>query len=110
MEESMIQRHLKLTHRLAACGLAAAALLLALGTTGLVQHITGTPPIAAQGPRNPPTRSVRIFVLEIASDRIVRLTDEFWADRPAWSPDGRSIAFLSYQPTRADGRLLVCRP
>jgi Tol biopolymer transport system component len=24
-------------------------------------------------------------------------SDEFWADRPAWSPDGRSIAFLSYQ-------------
>ena len=166
----MIQRHLELTHRLAACGLVAAALLVALGTIGLAQHTTGTPPIAAQGPGDPPTRSVRItssevtdpdvavspdgkwmiitalghlfrlstaggptqqltsgpyydaapaispdgrsvafisdrettsqgnvFVLEIASGRIVRLTDEFWADRPAWSPDGESIAFLSYQ-------------
>jgi len=159
---SIIQRRLEFTHRLAECGLVAAALLFALGTTGFAQHTTGN--------GDPPTRSVRItssevtdpdvavspdgkwmvvtalghlfrlstsggptqqltsgpyydaapaispdgtsvafisdrettsqgnvFVLEIASGRIVRLTNEFWADRPAWSPDGKSIAFLSYQ-------------
>jgi len=38
-----------------------------------------------------------VFVLDIASGQIRQLTDEFWVDRPVWSPDGKSVAFLSYQ-------------
>lgn len=39
----MIESHLATTRRLAPCGLVAACLLFALGTTGLAQQTTGTP-------------------------------------------------------------------
>jgi arylsulfatase len=39
----MIESHLVTTRRLAPCGLVAASLLFALGTTGLAQQTTGTP-------------------------------------------------------------------
>src|SRR5262245_6858662 len=41
MEAFMIERHSQSTHRLAACGLVAASLLLALGATALAQQTTG---------------------------------------------------------------------
>ena len=36
-----------------------------------------------------------VFVLDVASGRIRRLTNELWVDRPAWSPDGKIIAFVA---------------
>jgi hypothetical protein len=69
---------LKFTHRLAACGLVAAALLFALETTGLAQHTTGTPPIAVQGPGDPPTRSVRITSSEVTDPDIAVSPDGKW--------------------------------
>jgi arylsulfatase len=39
----MIVRHLQATHRLAACGLIAASLILALGATALAQQTSGVP-------------------------------------------------------------------
>jgi len=38
-----------------------------------------------------------IFILDLASKQISPLTKEIRAGRPAWSPDGQSIVFLSYQ-------------
>lgn len=38
-----------------------------------------------------------VFVLDIASGQIRQVTDEFGVDRPVWSPDGKSLVFLSYQ-------------
>ncbi len=38
-----------------------------------------------------------VFMLDLASGQIRQLADEAWADRPVWSPDGKSLAFLSYQ-------------
>jgi len=37
----MIERHLQVTHRLGACGLVVASLLLALGASALAQQTTG---------------------------------------------------------------------
>lgn len=39
-----------------------------------------------------------LFVLDLATGQIHQLTDEAWVDRPVWSPDGNSLAFLSYEP------------
>jgi Tol biopolymer transport system component/imidazolonepropionase-like amidohydrolase len=38
-----------------------------------------------------------VFVLDLASGQIRQVTDEFWVDRPVWSPDGKSLVFLSFQ-------------
>jgi dipeptidyl aminopeptidase/acylaminoacyl peptidase len=38
-----------------------------------------------------------LFVFDLASRQIRQVTDEFWVDRPIWSPAGKSLAFLSYQ-------------
>ncbi|MGI8783924.1 MAG: hypothetical protein ACR2L2_09800 [Acidobacteriota bacterium] len=35
-----------------------------------------------------------IFVLTLATREIKQLTRETWADRPAWAPDGQSVAYL----------------
>lgn len=35
-----------------------------------------------------------IFVLDLKSPGIVRVTSEPWAARPAWSPDGKSLVYL----------------
>jgi imidazolonepropionase-like amidohydrolase/Tol biopolymer transport system component len=35
-----------------------------------------------------------IFVLTLGSREIRQLTRETWADRPAWAPDGQSLAYL----------------
>ena len=40
-----------------------------------------------------------LFVLNLASGQIRQLTDEAWVGRPVWSPDGKSLVFLSYQVT-----------
>ena len=37
-----------------------------------------------------------IFVMDVASGRVTQLTREFMAGTPSWSPDGKTIAFLSY--------------
>lgn len=36
-----------------------------------------------------------VFVLELTTGQITQVTHEAWAARPAWSPDGQSIAYLS---------------
>jgi hypothetical protein len=36
-----------------------------------------------------------IFVLELSSMRIRQMTHENYADRPVWTPDGRSITYIS---------------
>ena len=36
-----------------------------------------------------------VFVLELATGQITQVTREAWAARPAWSPDGQSIVYLS---------------
>jgi len=36
-----------------------------------------------------------IFALELGTGKITPVTREPWADRPAWSPDGQAIAYLS---------------
>ena len=36
-----------------------------------------------------------VFVLDLATEQITQLTREAWAARPAWSPDGQSIVYLS---------------
>ena len=38
-----------------------------------------------------------IFILDLATNEIQQLTEEFWAARPVWSPDGLSIAYISYE-------------
>ena len=37
-----------------------------------------------------------VFLLELSTGKIERLTSANWTGRPAWSPDGRKIAFLSF--------------
>ena len=39
-----------------------------------------------------------LFILELSTGKIRQLTEENWAARPIWSPDGKSIVYLSYQP------------
>lgn len=39
-----------------------------------------------------------IFLLELATGRVTQVTHEAWAARPAWSPDGRAIVYLSMVP------------
>ena len=39
-----------------------------------------------------------LFILELASGDIRQLTQETWAARPVWSPDGRHISYLTYEP------------
>jgi len=38
-----------------------------------------------------------LFLLDVESTEIRQLTDENWAARPVWSPDGRWISYLSYE-------------
>ena len=38
-----------------------------------------------------------LYILELSTGKIEKLTDEFWLSRPVWSPDGQKIAFLSYE-------------
>ena len=51
-----------------------------------------------------------VFVLDLASGQIHQLTDEAWADRPVWSPDGKSIVFLRYQVTGPAGNYWFVGP
>lgn len=37
-----------------------------------------------------------IFILDLQTNKIIQVTNEFMAGSPAWSPDGSSIAFLSF--------------
>ena len=37
-----------------------------------------------------------IFILDLATESVVQVTHEKEAARPAWSPDGMSIAYISY--------------
>jgi Tol biopolymer transport system component len=37
-----------------------------------------------------------VFLMDLETREIIQLTHERWAGRPAWSPDGRSLAYLSY--------------
>ena len=38
-----------------------------------------------------------IFLLELATAQITRVTREPWAGRPAWSPDGQTIVYLRFE-------------
>ena len=51
-----------------------------------------------------------VFVLDIASSQIHQLTDEAWVDRPVWSPDGKSLLFLSYRVTGPAGNFKFVGP
>lgn len=37
-----------------------------------------------------------IFLLELSSGRITQLTHEYQTGTPAWSPDGKTLAYISY--------------
>lgn len=53
-----------------------------------------------------------IFVLELETGEIEQLTREPWVSRPAWSPDGREIAYLRIEGGRqrcTNNRSLVHR-
>ena len=51
-----------------------------------------------------------LFVLDLASGQIHQLTEEAWVDRPVWSPDGKSLVFLSYQVTGPAGNYWIVGP
>ena len=51
-----------------------------------------------------------VFVLDLASAQIRQLTHMPWADRPVWSPDGKSLLFLSYQVTGFAGNFKIIGP
>ena len=51
-----------------------------------------------------------VFVLDLASGQVHQLTDEAWVDRPVWSPDGKSLVFLSYQVTGPAGNFKFVGP
>ena len=38
-----------------------------------------------------------LFLLDVTSKNIRQLTNENWAARPVWSPDGQRISYLSYE-------------
>ncbi|MEE8200740.1 MAG: LpqB family beta-propeller domain-containing protein [Candidatus Acidoferrales bacterium] len=38
-----------------------------------------------------------VFVLELATGEITQLTQEPWAARPAWTPDGQTIVYLRFE-------------
>ncbi len=44
-----------------------------------------------------------VFVLELASEQITQITQESWAARPEWSPDGQAIVYLSFARDLAQG-------
>ena len=37
-----------------------------------------------------------VFVLELATGEITQVTDEPWAGRPTWTPDGQAIVYLRF--------------
>ena len=39
-----------------------------------------------------------LFILDLADGDVRQLTEERWAGRPVWSPDGSHIAYLTYEP------------
>ncbi|MCH7934695.1 MAG: PD40 domain-containing protein [Gemmatimonadetes bacterium] len=41
-----------------------------------------------------------VFVLDLANQQITQITHEPWAARPAWSPDGEAIVYLSFMRER----------
>ena len=49
-------------------------------------------------------------MLDLASGQVHQLTDEAWVDRPVWSPDGKSLVFLSYQVTGPAGNFKFVGP
>ena len=51
-----------------------------------------------------------LFVLDLASGQIHQLTGEAWVDRPVWSPDGNSLAFLTYHVTGPAGNFKFVGP
>ncbi len=38
-----------------------------------------------------------LFILDLADGDVRQLTEEKWAARPVWSPDGRHIAYVTYE-------------
>ena len=38
-----------------------------------------------------------LFLLDLESKELRQLTREHWVSRPAWAPDGESVAYLSYE-------------
>lgn len=52
-----------------------------------------------------------LFVLTLADGEIRAVTDEFWAARPAWSSDSRSLLYLSHAvgSTRCGGKAGIHR-
>ena len=51
-----------------------------------------------------------VFVLDLGSGQIHQLTEEAWVDRPVWSPDGKSLLFLSYRVTGPAGNFKFVGP
>lgn len=50
-----------------------------------------------------------IFLLNLASNEITQLTREVWADRPAWTPEGKAVVYLqldrsAWNPVDSIGR------
>ncbi len=38
-----------------------------------------------------------LFILDLENGEMKQITTDDWASRPAWSPDGRTISYLSYE-------------
>jgi imidazolonepropionase-like amidohydrolase/Tol biopolymer transport system component len=50
------------------------------------------------------TSGGNVFLLELATKKLTKLTDEFRAGQPTWSPDGSAILYVAFLPPEANPR------